>query len=219
MKQPTVVIPLRAGKSRLAGVIPDDAIAALRTAMFADVVVALREAHVDHILVAAGDDESAQIARNQKVPANRDPVDCRGLDEAVQATTMAANPAISDLLVIHADLPTITANDVRALLYAPGDVVIAPTDDGGTGALLRRPVGVISTCYGPESAALHAARALDSGVMPTILRLPGFALDVDTDHDLERLATAKNLGRNTARWLKTHGASPAATDGAATPDA
>lgn len=205
MKQPTVVIPLRAGKSRLVGALPGDAIAALRTAMFADVVAALRGAHVEHILVAAGDELSAEVARNQRLPFHRDPESCDGLDEAIQAAAMAANPSVVDLLVIQADLPALTANDVRALLYAPGDVVIAPTSDGGTGALLRRPVGAMSTSYGPESAALHAARAVDAGSTPTILRLPGFRLDVDTDHDLTALPGTSNLGRHTARWLGTHG--------------
>ncbi len=205
MKQPTVVIPLRAGKSRLVGALPGDAIAALRTAMFADVVAALRGAHVEHILVAAGDELSAEVARNQKLPFHRDPEHSAGLDDAIQAAAMAATPSVVDLLVIQADLPALTSNDVRALLYAPGEVVLAPTSDGGTGALLRRPVGTMSTSYGPESAALHAARAVDAGITPTVLHLPGFRLDVDTDHDLAALADTSNLGRHTARWLGTHG--------------
>ncbi len=206
MPQPTVAIPLRAGKTRLADLLPAGAIASLRASMFADVVAAVRAANVERIVVVAGDETSAELARLAKLPHHVDPPRAAGLDDALQAAVIAADPTIVDLLVVQADLPALTANDVRALLYAAGEVVIAPTADGGTGGLLRRPVGIMSTAYGPESAARHAARALDAGVMPTVLKLPGFQLDVDTPEDLHRLGEVPNLGRATTEWVRGNAA-------------
>lgn len=197
-----MVIPLRAGKSRLVEALPLPRITALRNAMFADVVGALRTAGLRRLLVAAGDEASASVARGLQVPFRLDPPTATGLDDAVAAAAEAAVVRGEELLVIQADLPALTADDVDALVAAPGEVVLVPTSDGGTGALLRRPANVIATAYGPESAARHAARALDRGILPTVLELPGFELDVDTPEDLTQLASTPGVGPHTRAWLR-----------------
>lgn len=204
MQHPTVVVPLRAGKSRLGEHLSRDALTGLRHAMFADVVAALRAAGATRLLVAAGDQESAAVARGLQVPFRTDPPDAGGLDGAVASAGAAARRLGEGLVVVQADLPTLGREDVEALLAAEGAVVLAPTSDGGTGALLRRPVDAIETAYGPESAALHAARALDAGILPTILDRRGFDLDVDTPEDLASLAVAEGVGRHTRAWLRDH---------------
>lgn len=202
MEQPTVVIPLRAGKSRLADALSPAHVQALRNAMFADVVAAVRAAGLQRVLVAAGDQESASVARGLQVPFRLDPPTATGLDDAITAAADASTRRGEDLVVVQADLPALTGADVAALVGAEGAVVLAPTADGGTGALLRRPAGAIPTAYGPESAARHAARALDRGILPTVLSLAGFDLDVDTPEDLARLAVAENVGPHTRAWLR-----------------
>lgn len=201
MEQPTVVIPLRAGKSRLVEALPLPRITALRNAMFADVVAALRTAGMQRLLVAAGDEASASVARGLQVPFRLDPPTANGLDDVVAAAEATTGRG-EGLLVVQADLPALTAADVDALVAAPGEVVLVPTSDGGTGALLRRPANVIATAYGPESAARHAARALDRGILPNVLDLPGFELDVDTPEDLTQLASTSGVGPHTRAWLR-----------------
>lgn len=206
MKQPTVVIPLRAGKTRLAGAYDERARRDLRGAMLADVVAAVRAAHLDRIVVACADDESAELADGLSVEVERDPPEVDGLDAAIAHTVEVAGRERpkDDVMVVTADLPGLTANDVRAVLYAPGLVVIAPTGDGGTGILLRRPHDVIDTAYGQESAARHAARALDKGILPSVLELPGVRVDVDTEDDVIDLDGLRTLGEHTARWRSAH---------------
>ncbi len=201
MTMPIAVVPLRAGKTRLASAYGSDARRALRAAMLADVVEALRNADVGRIVVACADPESEAIAAPLPVVVHRDPPAVSGLDAAL-ASAVAANAGKGDdVLIVTADLPTLVAGDVHAVIAAPGPVVVAPTSDGGTGALLRRPHDSIPTAYGPNSGARHARLATDAGIAPVVLDLPGFRIDVDTEADLAELDAAPSLGRHTASWL------------------
>src|SRR5438128_2110299 len=78
--------------------------------------------------------------------------------------------------VVSADLPTVTAADVRALVEATPDrgLAIARALDGGTNAVSMRPPGAVPTHFGePSSAAVHAVAAADIGLAARILDLPG----------------------------------------------
>jgi 2-phospho-L-lactate guanylyltransferase len=81
------------------------------------------------------------------------------------------------VMVVHADLPAVTADDIRAVLDTPGDVVIARARDGGTNALLLR--AKLRPSFGPRSALVHAQRARAAGLRTVVLDRPGLALDVD----------------------------------------
>lgn len=194
---PLVVVPLRAGKSRLADALDAPSRSGLRAAMLADVAAALRGAGLAEIVVAAGDEESATMASDLGLEVHRDPPSTRDLNDAIDAAASLVGPD-ADVLVVTADLPGLSVADVEAVLRASGPVVLAPTADGGTGALLRRPRSVLRTAYGWESAARHAARCLDAGIRPVVLDLPGCRVDLDTPEDLEALTSP---GPATAAWL------------------
>ncbi|MFT5224041.1 MAG: 2-phospho-L-lactate guanylyltransferase [Glaciecola sp.] len=202
--RPLVVVPLRAGKTRLADVLDTEDRARLRAAMLTDVIAALRGADCEQIVVACGDQESATIAHDLDLQVQLDPPDVADLNAAI-ASACAGTPSGQALMVVTADLPSLTAADVRLVLDSRGEVVIAPTADGGTGALLRRPLAAMDTRYGPGSAALHTALARDCGLVATIMDLPGFRLDVDTEADLAEVASALVVGEATVRWLEATG--------------
>ncbi|GGI06414.1 2-phospho-L-lactate guanylyltransferase [Egicoccus halophilus] len=192
MSPPTVaLVPLRApgtGKTRLAATLSPQQRAALAGAMLADVCATLAAAPVDRLLVVAGGDAAAAAASALGAEVVHDPPGTRGLDAALRHAqgALEGNPA---LLVVPADLPRLTVADVRAVLDVDADVVVAPTDDGGTGALLRRPGSILPTAYGPFSARRHRAEARRRGLDVVTVRRAGFAADVDTAGDLESLAT------------------------------
>jgi 2-phospho-L-lactate/phosphoenolpyruvate guanylyltransferase len=99
--------------------------------------------------------------------------------------------SISDepVLIVNADLPCLTPDDVRALLDAvPEDgLAVAPAPDGTTNALgLSRP-GLFAALYGPGSAEEFRSHASQLGVPSAVLVRPGFQDDVDTPADLERI--------------------------------
>jgi 2-phospho-L-lactate guanylyltransferase (CobY/MobA/RfbA family) len=88
------------------------------------------------------------------------------------------------VLVVNADVPCVTADDLRELVAATpdGGVAIVPARDGTTNALsLSRP-DLFAPLYGPGSAARFVAR----GAVPvSIVNLED---DVDTAEDLARVA-------------------------------
>lgn len=166
--------------------------------MLGDVVAALSAAPVDRVVVAAAGRPAAEAAAALRVEVLRDPAGPGGLDGAVAAAV--ARLSGTALLVVMADLPCLTPDDVASLVGSPGAVVIAPTDDGGTGGLLRRPAEVMPTAYGPGSGRRHAELADTRDLASRTLRLPGFAQDVDTWEDLVRLEPDR-VGPRTAAFL------------------
>jgi len=92
--------------------------------------------------------------------------------------------------VLSADIPTVTADEIRALIAATPDrgMAIARAHDGGTNAVSMRPPGAVMTHFGePQSAAVHAEVTATAGFAARILDLPGLAMDVDTAADLKQL--------------------------------
>jgi 2-phospho-L-lactate/phosphoenolpyruvate guanylyltransferase len=193
------LVPLRApgaGKTRLASRLTVEQRAALAGAMLADVCHALEGVPVDRVVVAAGGASAVAAAAALGVEVIHDPPGRPGLDASLRAAASRLRPA-GTLLVVTADLPRLTPADVRAVLDADGEVVVAPTLDGGTGALLRRPPGVIETAYGPGSAARHLRLARAAGVRASTVRRPGLSHDLDTWDDLHHLR-ATDAGPATA---------------------
>ncbi len=92
------------------------------------------------------------------------------------------------VLVLPGDLPLVTAGDIRAMIEAPGPLVVA-TDraEDGTNALridLSQWSGeAFRFCMGPGSAGHHIARARETGNRVTTLFRPGIAHDLDTPRD------------------------------------
>jgi len=138
-------------------------------------------ASVTDVLVVAGDEPAGRVAAaaGARVLIEPEP----GLDAAL-ATANAAASRARVTLVVAADLPLATGADLdrvfAAAAVAGPVVVVAPTRDGGTGALLRRPPGIIATAYGPGSAAAHLRLAAAAGVPAIRVDVAGLAHDVDT---------------------------------------
>jgi 2-phospho-L-lactate guanylyltransferase len=80
-------------------------------------------------------------------------------------------------------------------------VLVAPTHDGGTGALLRRPADVIAPAFGVASAAAHLRAARQAGVRAGLIWRPGLARDIDHPADLDRYAGTVADGGLRAAWF------------------
>lgn len=91
----------------------------------------------------------------------------------------------SDVLIIHADLPLVTAGEIRSLLEAAqqSGIAIAPDRHGtGTNAVAIKAERLFQFSFGRASLQRHFA---DRSVC--VLR-PGLATDVDTEADLAQAA-------------------------------
>lgn len=201
------VVPLKAldrAKGRLAEHLDGISRIELVRWMFSRVVAACRAASsVGHVLVIAGDAAAAGLARDLDVEVLLEPRP--GLATAM-ATADRATAGAAATLVVAADVPLATATDIEAVCRAGRRepcVVVAPTRDGGTAALLRRPARVVPTAYGPSSADAHLQAARRAGVRAVRLDIPSLALDVDTADDLRRIradhpAAARAISRLSA---------------------
>jgi 2-phospho-L-lactate guanylyltransferase len=188
----TAIVPLKAldrSKQRLSGQLSVRQRRALMRDLFLHVVHTCTSApSIDHTLAVVGDDEGLRLARQRGVTAVRDPGD--GLNSALRHAT-ARLPADGTSLIVVADLPEVTVDDLDAIVAAGGTVpavIVAPTRDGGTGALLRHPAAVVPPAFGGMSAAAHLDAAQAAGVRTGVIVRPGLAHDVDRPADLDRYA-------------------------------
>ena len=184
------VKPLRRGKSRLAGVLSPEERNDLNRRLLTHTLETLNAiTEIEQVLVISRDQAALSLAREhgaRTVLENGAPE----LNVALaRATIVVKNYATRGLLIVPADLPLISPEDVNAMLDIAGDppvVVLAPDHRRqGTNALLVCPVGLIEYDFGPGSFQRHCERALQAGARLEILDLPSLALDMDMPEDLE----------------------------------
>ena len=175
----TVVVPFAgaAGKTRLA--------AARRTrqevslAMLGDVLAAALA--VGTTLVVTGDAGGAAVARELGATVVDDPGGGQGAAVAAALARVDAGAA----LVVNADLPCVTGDDLQALAEAipARGLALVEANDGTTNALGLSTPSLFVPAYGPGSA--QRFRGLAAGSVS--VALPNLVDDVDTLSDLERV--------------------------------
>lgn len=184
------VKPLRRGKSRLAGALSEDERAKLnRTLLERTLRTLLDLSEVQQVLVVSRDSSALALARDlgaRTVQEDGAPT----LNTALKRATVVAQVYASrGVLVIPADLPLLTRDDVLALLQKAVDppvVVIAPDRrQQGTNALLLAPANLIEYDFGGGSFKRHCERAHIAGARLEVVELPSLGLDLDLPEDLE----------------------------------
>ena len=184
------VKPLRRGKSRLAGLLSEDERTELNRKLLQHTVKTLCEIkELEEVLVISRDPQALTLARNfgaRTVRENGQPE----LNTALKrATVIAQVYATRGVLVLPADLPLISREDVLTLIDHANDppvVVIAPDrHNTGTNALLMSPSGLIEYDFGLNSFQRHCQRVEATGARLEIVNLPNLGLDLDIPEDLE----------------------------------
>ena len=165
-------------------------------AMLEDVLNALKSSNVSRTVVISSDLTVERFVKNFGMTFLKETQE--GLNQAVnQATKWCARNAAEWILVLPADVPLITSNDIDQLvkLALNNSVVISPSRNGGTNALLQTPPGVISPCFGSDSFKKHICKALAKHVQTKIYVSSNVMLDIDSEKDLEQLL---KVGERTA---------------------
>jgi 2-phospho-L-lactate guanylyltransferase (CobY/MobA/RfbA family) len=150
-------------------------------------------AAVSDVIIITGDSGVHQWGMYNHLVVMREP-DKAGLDGAAATLRDHAISVGRPWLLLHADLPLISTDDVIALLtpLQAGRAVIAPSHDGGTSGLGAS--GRIEFRYGTGSYHRHLRQLPTAAV---VVR-PGLGLDLDTVADLDGI-----LRHRRGDWIRT----------------
>lgn len=184
------VKPLRRGKSRLAGALSEDERTELNRSLLQNTLKTFSDLkEVEEVLVISRDPQALAIARQHGARTVREDGQPELNTALKRATIIAQVYATRGVLVLPADLPLVTREDVLILIERAGEapsVVIAPDRHGtGTNALLISPAGLIEYDFGENSFQRHCQRAKEAGARLEIVDLPTLGLDLDLPEDLE----------------------------------
>jgi 2-phospho-L-lactate guanylyltransferase len=201
------VKPFARAKTRLEGLLSRDECAQLAAHMLLDVLRALAATPLIEGITLLGNEP--QLAALTAGSGARLLPEAAGMDyrQALgEAAAGLAAQGVRQLLVLPADLPTLTASDVRRLIEGhPGGLSLCPAArDGGSNALLLSPPTAMPFLYGPDSAKRHLEAAQARGIAARHVELAGFARDIDTPDDVYWLLEQR-IACATLAWLKSSG--------------
>lgn len=185
------VKPLNRAKSRLEDVLTSQQRADFAEAMLRHVLSVVSEVpQVTGTLVISRDPRALSIARDyraktvhESTPSDLNPA----LERATEVVRLWHGQAV---LILPADLPFITHDDIATMAYLgmdePTVVIATDQEQNGTNAMLVRPAGLINYHYGVGSFALHAKTAIEAGATLKYFDTETLTLDVDVPADLDR---------------------------------
>ncbi len=193
------VKPLRRGKSRLAGMLTEDQRTRLNRYLLQHILTTLNEIReVDHTLVISRDPAALALTREMGGRTVLEDGAPQFNTAIKRATIVAKAHGAHAVLVLPADLPLVTPEDIKKIIAAgkkPPVVVIAPDRrQDGTNGLFINPAGLIDYCYGPGSYKCHSEKVIDSKAKLEVLLSDNIALDLDLPEDLDSIGGLKRLG-------------------------
>ena len=194
------LVPLKdlvQAKTRLAGLLRPSERRALAQAMLEDVMQVLAgHPRIRRVTLLSDDPAAPLLARQWGL--DHWPQSERGgsrlnqeLGRASERLLSAEEGEYEPLLVLHADLPLLSAADITAVLenHSESGGLVIGCDHRGTGTNLlafgRR--AMPRFCFGVDSCAQHLAAAAQAGTPARVLHRAGIALDVDEPRDVAAL--------------------------------
>ena len=194
-----LVIPMKdptEAKSRLGGLLAPKERARLAIALFLNVVECVKRARacLPHRQI-----DIAVVSNSPTIRAYSDRLDLEWIDEgevsslsdAVEcAATVATVEGYAALCVLPGDLADPAVEDLVRLMECregEADVVLCPSHDMGTNALILPLPSSFGFHYGERSFHRHYRAATDAGLMTMVMPLDSLRRDVDTIYDLDDL--------------------------------
>ncbi len=140
-------------------------------------------------MVVSRDPEALTIARDYGARTVQEQGSPQLNTALTRATMVAVSHSVQGVLIVPADLPLLTADDIHEVINLganPPVVVITPDRHRqGTNALLISPPGLIQYEYGPGSFQRHCSQAEKKGARLEVCERVSVALDIDFPEDLE----------------------------------
>jgi 2-phospho-L-lactate/phosphoenolpyruvate guanylyltransferase len=200
------VVPVKErdrAKERLAGILSPAKRQALTLAMLEDVLSALAGAPgLAGAIVVTVDQAARRLAQGYGVRIFED----GARDGHTGAVTAAARRLAAEretaLLTLPGDVPLVTADEVGRIIAAhapaPSFTIVPSHDEGGSNAIMLSPPEAVPLRFGVDSFYPHLGAATARGIHPTVLRLPGIALDIDNPADLGAFVRVRSQTRTRA---------------------
>ncbi len=194
------VKPLRDSKSRLSAILSAAERATLTSQLLARTLDVLQDTTaVSRTLVVSRDPAALKIARRHGASTFGE-ADKQEMNMALtRASHIAAAQKADCVLVLPADLPFVTVDDIEMMVAAAAPkiangnsgyyyarrvmAICSDQNDEGTNALLVCPPTGFAYQYGPGSFRLHLAEAERLGMQRQIVHAPGIKFDLDTEVD------------------------------------
>lgn len=195
--------PFAQAKRRLAPCLTPRERSAFARAMLEDVLSALlRAPSLDGIVVITSDADAASLAHAAGANVLADPENA-GINAAVEnAARHLAHEGRYGMLVIPADVPLITAEDIEAIVTAhrtaPSVTLVRAGMDGGTNALACSPPDAMAFRFGEDSFRRHQESARSCGIEPQVLDLAHIERDIDRPEDLAAFLARPSATRSHA---------------------
>jgi 2-phospho-L-lactate/phosphoenolpyruvate guanylyltransferase len=160
----------------------------LTVAMLSNVLTALANSrNVSTISVVSADKSALRIVRRYGADFLSEGRR-HGLNPALRlAIRKLEQGAVGTVMIIHADLPLVTAEDIdRFLDRAKGSkVALVPCkNETGTNALLLTPPSAIPLVFGKGSFKTYLWLAKKARFQPKVLKIRGIRFDIDDPQDL-----------------------------------
>ncbi|HVH77305.1 MAG TPA: 2-phospho-L-lactate guanylyltransferase [Stellaceae bacterium] len=194
------VVPVKElglAKQRLAELVPARLRETLALAMLEDVLSAIAQTTgLAGLAVVTVDPAASRLARRYGARL----VDMGARDGHTGAVAAAARLVAAEgaagILTLPGDIPLVTPAEIAAVLQAhrpaPAFTIAPSHDEQGSNAILCSPPEAVPLRFGENSFFPHLRAAEQRGIVPTVLRLPGIALDIDNPQDLRRFAQVES---------------------------
>ncbi len=200
------VVPVKeldGAKERLSLALPHELRRALALAMLDDVLGALAAtADLAGLLVVTVDPEAGRLARRYGARLVEDGARDGHTGAVAAAARLLAEEGRAGMLALPGDIPLVTPDEIARLLAAhrpaPAFTIVPSHDEGGSNAVLCSPPDAVPLRFGIDSFFPHLRAAEALGIRPTVVRLPGIALDIDNPEDLAAFARLPSPTRTRA---------------------
>lgn len=183
------VKPLKNAKSRLSPVLLPDQRYELAQAMLRHVLAVTTTVQaVTGALVISRDTKALAIAREMGAKTLQEGAISNLNPALLRATVVVKSWRADAVLILPADLPFISAEDIVAMIglaHRPSIVIATDRERDGTNALLVRPPGAIEYEYGPGSYERHRQNAARAGLPVALYESERMTLDIDVPEDLK----------------------------------
>ena len=204
------IVPLKSlekAKQRLADVLSADERRLLMLAMARDVLTGLsRSTRLTGILIVSRTPEADALAQTFGTERFAESPDADLSEALTQASEhLAEHLGATGVLIVPADVPLLSPDELDRVLAAHAAVTIVPDDENlGTNTLICSPPSCVPYLFDGKSFKPHTEAAYRAGLTPRIVRSDNLALDIDTPADLRALL-ARDPGCQTGTFLEKSG--------------